>query len=353
MRAVTITKEGGPEVLAVRDWPVRAAGHGEVRIDVKAAAVNPTDILLRTNAAYAKGTPGIPGMDAAGVVESVGHGVDRLKVGDEVMAVVSPQRPEGGAQIALQVVPAASVVAIPSGATLAQASTLPMNGLTALLALDLLKLKAGETLAVSGGAGLLGYYMIVLAKQRGLRVIADAKASEMDLVRSQGADVVVARGDRFCEGFARRCALRRRGAPMRCSTRPSWGATPSPPSATEALTCRCAAGTRLRPSAESASFRSLSPRRSSGPSGWTSCATWHRGGRSSYASRENTPPNGPRTPSARWRRVGCGGGPSSFSDGLEVAQTLARSSSDATDRTRDRAGIGGSVTATRTHVSRS
>jgi NADPH:quinone reductase-like Zn-dependent oxidoreductase len=72
-----------------------------------------------------------------------------------------------------------------------------MNGLTARLALDLIKLSAGETLAVSGGAGLLAHYMIVMAKQRGLRVIADAKPSETELVRSYGADVVVPRGDRF------------------------------------------------------------------------------------------------------------------------------------------------------------
>ena len=137
-----------------------------MRIAVKAAAVNPTDILMRENELYAKGTPGIPGMDAAGVVESVGEGVERLQVGDEVMAVVTPRRPEGGAQIELLVVPAASVVPIPKGATLAQASTLPMNGLTARLALDLIKLSAGQTLAVSGGAGLLAHYMIVLAKQR-------------------------------------------------------------------------------------------------------------------------------------------------------------------------------------------
>jgi NADPH:quinone reductase len=198
MRAVTITTAGGPEVLTVTDHAVRAAGAGEVRIAVKAAAVNPTDILMRENPeVYAKGSPGIPGMDAAGVVESVGEGVERLKVGDEVMAVVTPRRPEGGAQIELLVVPAASVVPIPSGATLAQASTLPMNGLTARLALDLIKLSAGETLAVSGGAGLLAHYMIVMAKQRGLRVIADAKPSEIELVRSYGADVVVPRGDRF------------------------------------------------------------------------------------------------------------------------------------------------------------
>src|SRR3954468_14047610 len=198
MRAVTITKAGGPEVLTVADHPVRAAGAGEVRIAVKAAAVNPTDILMRENPeVYAKGSPGIPGMDAAGVIESVGEGVERLKVGDEVMAVVTPRRPEGGAQIELLVVAAAAVVPIPSGATLAQASTLPMNGLTAQLALDLVNLAAGQTLAVSGGAGLLAHYMIVLARQRGLRVTADAKPSETELVRSYGANVVVARGERF------------------------------------------------------------------------------------------------------------------------------------------------------------
>jgi NADPH:quinone reductase len=160
--------------------------------------VNPTDILMRQNPdVYATGSPRIPGMDAAGIIESIGDGVERFRVGDEVMAVTTPRRPEGGAQIELLVVPAASVVAIPSGATLAQASTLPMNGLTAQLALDLLKLRPGQTLAVSGGAGLLAHYATALAKQRGLRVVADARPSEVELVRSYGADVVVPRGDRF------------------------------------------------------------------------------------------------------------------------------------------------------------
>ena len=145
MRAVTVTRPGGPEVLTVADHPVRPARAGEVRIAVKAAAVNPTDILMRQNPdVYATGSPRIPGMDAAGIIESIGDGVERFRVGDEVMAVTTPRRPEGGAQIELLVVPAASVVAIPSAATLAQASTLPMNGLTAQLALDLLKLRPGQ-----------------------------------------------------------------------------------------------------------------------------------------------------------------------------------------------------------------
>jgi NADPH2:quinone reductase len=113
------------------------------------------------------------------------------------MAAVNPSRPEGGAQAEMIVVPAASAVPIPAGATPQQASTLPMNGLTALLGLELLDLEKGQTLAVSGGAGLLASYVIPAAKERGLRVIADAKDADRGLVESFGADVVVPRGDNF------------------------------------------------------------------------------------------------------------------------------------------------------------
>ena len=198
MRAVVITKPGGPEVLAVADLPVREPGEGEVRIAVKAAAVNPTDIGLRERGG-AGDPPWVPGMDAAGVIESVGPGVDRLKVGEEVMAAVSPRRAEGGAQQELLVVPAASVVAIPDGATLVEAATLPMNGLTATRGLDMLGLKAGDALAVTGCAGLLASYVVPLAKEQGLRVIADASPDDEALVKSFGADVVVPRGEGFTD----------------------------------------------------------------------------------------------------------------------------------------------------------
>ena len=196
-RAVGIPEPGGPEVLSVIDRPVREPGEGEVRIAVAAAAVNPTDIGLRAAGADGVDAPWTPGMDAAGTVESVGAGVDRLAVGDEVMAAVTPRRAEGGAQCALLVVPAASVVAIPEGASVEEAATLPMNGLTALRGLELLGLSAGETLAVSGGAGCLASYVIGLAHEQGLRVIADAKAGEEDVVRGFGADVVVPRSEDF------------------------------------------------------------------------------------------------------------------------------------------------------------
>jgi NADPH:quinone reductase len=197
-RAVAITAPGGPDVLSVIDRDVRAAGPGEVRIAVRAAAVNPTDIGLRERGGGPDlEPPWIPGMDAAGVLESVGEGVARLSAGAEVMAAVTPRRPEGGAQAELTVVPAGSVVRVPDGASLAQAATLPMNGLTALLGLELLALPAGATLAVTGGAGLLASYVIALARERGLRVLADAKPEDEELVRGFGADDVLPRGDSF------------------------------------------------------------------------------------------------------------------------------------------------------------
>jgi NADPH:quinone reductase-like Zn-dependent oxidoreductase len=194
-RAVGITRPGGPEVLAVVEREVREPGPGEVRIAVGAAAVNPTDIGLRQRGADDLPPPWVPGMDAAGAVESVGAGVVHDAAGDAVMAVVAPRRVEGGAQGALVVVPAASVVPVPDGMTPAQAATLPMNGLTALHGLALLGLVEGQTLLVTGGAGLLASYVIPIAKRRGLRVLADAAPKDEALVRSFGADVLLPRGD--------------------------------------------------------------------------------------------------------------------------------------------------------------
>jgi NADPH:quinone reductase len=198
-RAVIYPKLGGYEAVTVGERSVRPPEAGEVRIAVTAAAVNPTDILLRDPGLGRIDPPITPGMDAAGIVEAVGAGVDRLASGDEVMAAVMPIRPEGGAQASHIVVPAASVVRKPAGTTLAEAATVPMNGLTALYALDHAGLVEGQLLAVSGGAGWLAYQAIVIARARGLRVIADAKAEEIDLVRGYGADIVVERGNAFAD----------------------------------------------------------------------------------------------------------------------------------------------------------
>lgn len=202
-RVVGVTEFGGPENLSVHEVDLVTPGPGEVRIAVRAAAVNPTDTGFRSGGygEFDFDPPYVPGMDAAGVVQSIGDGVTGLSVGDEVMAVATPTRPAGGAYTDHLTVPADQVVAIPEGATLEQAATLPMNGLTAKVVLDALDLAEGDTFAVTGAAGLLGSFAIPLAKGRGLHVIADARDDDAELVRSFGADEVVPRGDEVGEAI--------------------------------------------------------------------------------------------------------------------------------------------------------
>lgn len=201
MRAVGVTEFGGPEKLRVLDVAEPHPDAGEVRIRVHAATVNPTDTALRAGQHRLDGLapPYIPGMDAAGVISEVGDDVTTWQVGDRVMAVVVPVDSRGGAYADEIVVPANSVVSVPEGSDFAAASTLPMNGLTAHLALEQLGLSPGETLAVTGAAGAFGGYVIQLAKTKGLHVIADASAADEDLVRELGADQVVRRGNDVVE----------------------------------------------------------------------------------------------------------------------------------------------------------
>lgn len=201
MRGVGVTEFGGPEALRIVDLPEPALGPGLVRIRVHAAAVNPTDTVLRGGGRASMLSdippPYVPGMDAAGVLAEIGEGTETdLRVGEHVMAIVVPYGSHGAYadQIA---VPAESAVRVPAGTTDVQAATLPMNGLTARLALDLLALRPGQTLAVTGAAGAVGGYAVQLGKAEGLRVIADAAPADEQLVKELGADIVIARGGDF------------------------------------------------------------------------------------------------------------------------------------------------------------
>lgn len=199
MRVIGVVEYGGPEALRIFDVPEPHAGPGQLRIRVCAATVNPTDTAVRNGArADAQkefSPPFVPGMEVAGVLDEFGEGVSiDLVRGEQVMAIVVPRGSHGG-YAEFVVVPVESVVRIPARASLAEAATLPMNGLTARLALDLLALRPGQTLAVTGAAGAFGGYVVQLAKAEGLRVIGDASPTDTDLVRALGADEVVARGD--------------------------------------------------------------------------------------------------------------------------------------------------------------
>ncbi|GAA3524459.1 zinc-binding alcohol dehydrogenase [Aeromicrobium flavum] len=204
MRAIGANQYGGPDVLEVVELPDPVPGPGEVLVRVHAAAVNPTDTYVRNGdraRAQAKQSqpPYVPGMDVAGVLEAIGPDVRTdLAVGDRVMGVVIPHG-RHGAYSELVALPVGSVAAAPAGTSHAEASTLPMNGLTARLALDLVGLEPGQVLGVTGAAGALGGYVIELAKADGLVVVADASEADEPLVRKLGADIVVPRGDGVAE----------------------------------------------------------------------------------------------------------------------------------------------------------
>ena len=198
MRAVGLFKHGGPEVLKVIDLPEVHAGPGEVRIRVHAATVNPTDIMARNGARAEQQKvdppPYVPGMEVAGIVDEVGEGVmTGVQAGDAVLAMIVSKGSYGAYREQINV-NASNVVKAPKGASHAEAATLPMNGLTARLSIDLLDLKTGQTIAVTGAAGAYGGYVIQLAKADGLTVVADASEADEALVKSFGADIVVRRG---------------------------------------------------------------------------------------------------------------------------------------------------------------
>jgi len=203
MQVVGLMEHGGPEVLKAYETEDVHAGPGQIRIANKAAAVNPTDVVARSGlfADRQKGyePPWVPGMDAAGIVDEIGPDVaSTLKVGDHVMAMVVPQGQHGGYASSI-VLNENAVVPAPASLTHAEAASLPMNSLTARLSLDLLALESGQNLAVTGGPGAYGGYVIELAKSEGITVIADAKSEDEALLKKLGVDIIIPRGEGFAE----------------------------------------------------------------------------------------------------------------------------------------------------------
>jgi NADPH:quinone reductase-like Zn-dependent oxidoreductase len=190
MKAVYIQKFGGPEVLQYGDLPDPSAGPGQAVVDTVAASVNGADWKVRAGS-YAQATfPLILGRDFSGVVSALGAGVTDLRVGDEVFGVLEGGR--DGTYAERIAVGAAIVAKKPSAMSHVDAAALALTGLTALVAVeDTLKLKAGETILIQGGAGGVAGFAIQAAKHIGARVITTASAANLTYVRGLGADEVI------------------------------------------------------------------------------------------------------------------------------------------------------------------
>lgn len=209
MRAIGLTEYGAPEVLHEVQLPNQNAGSGEIAIRVHAAAVNPVDTIIRSGGFAgndgAPSDPVIPGTDVAGIVDEIGPdqpaGFD-LAVGDAVTGFVVPAGSHGGYSERI-VLPSLSVTKMPSNGGFAEGASFLSNALTAEITLEHLALQPGQTLAVTGATGAVGGYLVQLAAGRGITVIADARADEIQRVRDLGASVVVDRNDDFVAAVRR------------------------------------------------------------------------------------------------------------------------------------------------------
>jgi NADPH:quinone reductase len=179
---------GGPEVLSLIDQPTPEPGPGQVRIEVRAAGVNPIDWKAYSGAMGddPAALPKRVGSEAAGVVTAVGPDAVGahvpVSVGDEVVAYPAP-----GAYAAELVVPASSVVGKPAEVSWEVAGGLLLTGVTAEHALQTVGVAAGDTVLIHGAAGGVGLVAVQRAVARGATVIATAGVSRSELLRKLGA----------------------------------------------------------------------------------------------------------------------------------------------------------------------
>ena len=138
MRAIGVLEAGGPEVLQIVELPEVHAGRNELRIRIKAVAVNPVDTMLRVGKKFdlTNPEPFIVGMDLAGQIDEIGPDTKTdFEIGDSVIAMTLPRKGLGSYRENI-VLPVDAVSRAPKTASLVEASTLPMNGLTARQSLD-------------------------------------------------------------------------------------------------------------------------------------------------------------------------------------------------------------------------
>ncbi|WP_170377834.1 MULTISPECIES: NAD(P)H-quinone oxidoreductase [Ruegeria] len=175
MRAVEITKPGGPEVLQLTDRPVPEPQAGQVILKVAYAGVNRPDALQRAGAYDPPpGASDLPGLEASGEVVAIGAGVDGLSVGDKVCALLP-----GGGYAEYVATPAAHCLPVPTGMEMKEAACLPETFFTVWSNVFMRGgLKAGERFLVHGGSSGIGTTAIQLANAFGARVFATAGSAD-------------------------------------------------------------------------------------------------------------------------------------------------------------------------------
>ncbi|BEI82140.1 hypothetical protein CcaverHIS002_0300080 [Cutaneotrichosporon cavernicola] len=192
MQAIAYTNYGGPEMTEAMSLPIPKPGAGEILVRVAAGGLNPVDKLQRvgTFKAFLPYTfPAIAGNEFSGVVTQLGDGVTRFAVGDAVVCRVEKTAMRAFAEYTTM--PADICAKAPTSIPLTEAAGLPLAALTSQQCLDLLDVKAGDRLLITGGAGGVGQFAIQLAKLRGAHVSTTASDAGKPYVLKAGADEVI------------------------------------------------------------------------------------------------------------------------------------------------------------------
>ena len=191
MKAVRITRIGGPEVVEVQDIAVPSPGPDEVLVRVYAAGVAPWDAIIREGRSEVSPKPPLTlGSDLAGVVERVGDGVTGFRAGDSVYGVTNPQFV--GAQAEFAVCKSNMIALKPGVLADLEAASAPVIAVTAWqMIFEYAQSKRGDTVLVVGAAGNVGAYGVQMAVSSGITVVAVARQKDKDFLRKLGANVIV------------------------------------------------------------------------------------------------------------------------------------------------------------------
>ncbi|WP_399932370.1 NADP-dependent oxidoreductase [Streptomyces kanamyceticus] len=194
MKRISFAEFGGPDVLRLVDAEEPHAGPGQIRVAVRAAGVNPVDWRIREGqilGAHPTELPAGVGLDAAGVVDEVGEGVEGVEAGDHVFG-------EGSGTYAEFAVLSAWA-RMPEGLAFEEAAGYPSVVETALRVIREVGVRSGQTLLVSGASGGVGSAVLQIARDRGIAVIGTAGAANQDYLRGLGA-----RATTYGEGWVER-----------------------------------------------------------------------------------------------------------------------------------------------------